>query len=112
MVYQAQVQAACPSPLTRAGADHGTSGWNTSLSMARPNPATASTFIRYQTKGQEAQLQFRSLSDGKLVKTLTLNADQQEILINLQDFQASIYAYTLYIQGVAQATERLVVIKQ
>ncbi len=110
--YQAQVQGACPSPLMRTGADHDVQGRTKLLSLARPNPATEQTFIQYQTKGQEAQLLFTSLTDGRLVKEMELNPENHEVLIHLQDFQAGVYAYTLYIQGVAQATERLVVIKQ
>jgi hypothetical protein len=90
-------------------------GVSTFLKQAFPNPAREEVSIAYRlpVNCQKASVVIREIMTGKIVKTFELTpTDAEELLrINLQQFNAGLYAYTLFADSSLIASKILVIEK-
>ncbi|MFI5172389.1 MAG: tail fiber domain-containing protein [Chitinophagales bacterium] len=78
-----------------------------------PNPFDHSTTINYSVKqnSNNASLQISELSTGKLVKTVALQIDGTQVILDSDYLAAGVYLYTLVVDGAAVESHQMVISK-
>ncbi|MDD2412800.1 MAG: T9SS type A sorting domain-containing protein [Bacteroidales bacterium] len=84
---------------------------NSTLSNARPNPASSYTNIPYSLPNSfsgEAQIVVKNIL-GASVYSESLNSNNGKVSLNTADFEPGIYFYLLVINGQTHSTKKLIV---
>lgn len=84
---------------------------NSTLSNARPNPASSFTNIPYSLPNSfsgEAQIIIKNIL-GANVYTESLNSSSGKVFVNTADFEPGIYFYSLVINGQIYSTKKLII---
>lgn len=78
------------------------------LSVASPNPADNFTIISYQSNAKNSKLVITNLL-GSVVKEILLTEKQNTIQVPTSDLGTGIYLYSLFTEGKAVASRKLIV---
>ena len=85
----------------------------TLLGLAFPNPAENAVTIPYTIPAgtNSAILRIAEVATGRLVREVQLNLKAEQVQVDLTHISSGLYTYTLLLDGVPNATKKLVVIK-
>ncbi len=75
-----------------------------------PNPANTSVELTFQLQNKNSVLSLYNTM-GQLVKTQTINGNEKSITEDVSALPNGIYYYTLSVEGVVQATNKLAIIR-
>lgn len=76
-----------------------------------PNPFDGKTIIpfRIPAEFQEASIVISNLATGQVMKAYMVTSRDTQLSVDMSSAAAGTYAYTLYVNGKATATKKLVV---
>jgi hypothetical protein len=86
---------------------------NNSLGQNVPNPGSTEVLIAYQlvATSQSATLRIAQLSSGRTFEPISLSKESNEIRLDISDYPAGVYAYSLFVDGSPVQTRKLVVVR-
>lgn len=86
---------------------------NNSLGQNVPNPGSTEVLIAYQlvATSQSATLRITQLSSGRTFEPISLSKESNEIRLDISDYPAGVYAYSLFVDGSPVQTRKLVVVR-
>ena len=84
-----------------------------SLGLAFPNPAESTVTLPYKIPAGTnlATLRIAEVATGRVLREFHLNLIAEQVQLYLDRFSSGLYTYTLLLDGVPNATKKLVIIK-
>ena len=97
----------------KSEAHEGQVGETSYLGQAYPNPAENTATISYTIPSgiNLATLRIGEVATGRVIREVLLNLKAEQVQVDLSNISSGLYTYTLLLNGVPNATKKLVVIK-